>query len=75
MKTENTSLFQLGQEYERCAELQQYFIDCCKADLKRSKESGDYKAVKELENKLCKFREIKRELKETALKLKTYYKK
>lgn len=74
MKTENMSLFQLGLEYEKHAVLQQHFIDRCKLDIKRAKESGDYNAVKELESRLYKFREIKREIEEAASKLKSYYK-
>lgn len=68
------SLFQLGQEYEKHAELQQSFIDRCKADIKKAKASGDADAVSELEKKLHKFYQIKRELLETASHLKSYYK-
>ncbi len=74
MKTEKTSLFELGQEYEYHVELQQFFIDRCKKDIERAKKSGDYTAVKELETKLHKFYEIKSDLEQTAKKLKNYYK-
>ncbi len=74
LKTKNKSLFELGQEYERCAELQQSFIDSCKQDIKRAKDLGDRDAVVRLESKLHKFYEIKREITETASKLKLYYK-
>lgn len=73
MKTENTSLFRLGQEYERCAELQRDFIEKCRADLKRAKDLGDSNAVRRLEQELRTFREIRRELRDTARKLMTYY--
>ena len=74
MKTEKMSLAQLGQEYEKHIELQQYFIDKCKSDIKKAKEMGDKNAVSELRTKLSKFYEIKTELTETAEKLKNYYK-
>ena len=74
MKTEKMSLAQLGQEYEKHIELQQYFIDKCKAEIKKAKEMGDSNAVSELKTKLNKFYEIKNELTETAEKLKNYYK-
>ena len=74
MKTEKMSLAQLGQEYEKHIELQQYFIDKCKSDIKKAKETGDKNAVSELKTKLSKFYEIKTELTETAEKLKNYYK-
>ena len=74
MKTEKMSLAQLGQEYEKHIELQQYFIDKCKNDIKKAKELGDNNAVCELKSKLYKFCEIKKELTETAEKLKNYYK-
>lgn len=68
------SLAQLGQEYEKHIELQQYFIDKCKNDIKKAEKVGDNNAVCELKSKLQKFYEIKRELCETAEKLKNYYK-
>ena len=74
METEKMSLAQLGQEYEKHIELQQYFIDKCKSDIKKAKETGDKNAVSELRTKLNKFYEIKTELTETAEKLKNYYK-
>lgn len=74
MKTEKMSLSELGQEYEKHAELQQFFIDRCREDIERAKKSGDSNAVKELEAKLCKFRAIRREIIETSLQLKAYYK-
>lgn len=74
MKTEKKSLAELGAEYEQHIKLQQYFIEKCKNDLKRAKTSGDKDAVCELKKRLNKFYEIKRELTETAEKLKNYYK-
>lgn len=74
MKTEKMSLYELGKEYEKHAELQSSFINSCKAEIEKAKRSGDFDAVPELERKLRKFREIKRELQETASRLKTYYK-
>lgn len=73
MKTEKISLFELGQEYEKHAEIQQFFIDKCKKDIEKAKKSGDYTAEKELEIKLRKFRKIRTELKQTAEHLKNYY--
>lgn len=73
-KTEK-SLAELGQEYEKHAQIQQSFIDNCKAEIKRAKMLGDSDAVTELQMKLRKLYEIKRELSDTASKLKTYYKK
>lgn len=68
------SLSELGQEYEKNAQLQQFFIDKCKADIKQAKESGDLDAVRQLRNNLYKFYEIKDELTQTAFQLKNYYK-
>ena len=68
------TLVELGQEYEKHIEMQQYFIDKCKDDIKRAEKSGDNNAVLELKSKLQKFYEIKRELSETAEKQKNYYK-
>lgn len=68
------SLSELGQEYEKNAQLQQFFIDKCKADIKQAKESGDLDAVMQLKSKLSKFYEIKDELTQTAFHLKNYYK-
>ncbi len=74
MKTDTISLNELGQEYEKNAQLQQYFIDKCKADIKRAEKSGDLDAVRQLKSNLHKFYEIKNELTETAYQLKSYYK-
>ena len=73
MKTEKISLFELGQEYEKHARMQQVFIDRCKDDIEKAKKSGDYNAQKELERKLRAFKEIQSDLKQTAVKLKNYY--
>lgn len=74
MKTKRNSLAELGKEYEKHAELQQFFIDKCNNDIKIAKESGDYDAEMELKKKLRIFNDIKNELKNTAEKLKNYYK-
>ena len=74
MKTEKMCLAQLGQEYEKHIDLQLYFIDKCKCDIKKAKEKGDNNAVCELKSNLYKFCEIKKEITETAEKLKNYYK-
>lgn len=74
MKTEKKTLAKLAQEYEKHIELQQYFIDKCKDDIKRAEKVGDNNTVHELKSKLYKFYEIKRELRETADTLKNYYK-
>ena len=74
MKTETISLKELGQEYEKNAELQQFFIDKCKADIKRAEKSGDLDAVRQLQGNLNKLYEIKNELTQTAYQLKNYYK-
>lgn len=68
------SIENLGREYEKHAELQQHFIDNCKAQINKAKQSGDLEAVKNLQADLRKFYEIKKELKETASHLKKYYK-
>ena len=68
------SLAELGEEYDQHIKLQEHFIEKCKNDLKKARLSGDNKAVLELEKRLKKFYEIKRELTETAEKLKHYYK-
>lgn len=73
MKTERTTLAGLGQEYEKHIELQQYFIDKCKDQIKMAEKVGDNNAVCELKSKLQKFYEIKRELQGTANTLKNYY--
>ena len=75
MKTEKTSLYELGKEYEKHVKIQKHFINRCKKEIEKAKKSGDYNAVKELEKKLRKFYEIKYELEQTALQLKNYYKK
>ena len=74
MKTDTISLKELGQEYEKNAQLQQYFIDKCKEDIKRAEKSGDLDAVRQLKSNLIKFYEIKNELTQTAYQLKNYYK-
>ena len=74
MKTETISLKELGQEYEKNAELQQFFIDKCKADIKRAEKSGNLDAVRQLKGNLNKLYEIKNELTQTAYQLKNYYK-
>ncbi len=74
MKAETISLKELGQEYEKNAELQQFFIDKCKADIKRAENTGDLDAVRQLKGNLNKFYEIKNDLEETANQLKNYYK-
>lgn len=74
LKTKNISLYELGQEYEKCALLQQSIIESCKRDIKRATEMGDRDAVLQLEQKLYKLREIKNEIVQTASKLKSYYK-
>ncbi len=74
MKTESISLKELGQEYEKNAQLQQFFIDKCKADIKRAEKSGDLDTVRQLKGNLIKFYEIKDELTQTADQLKNYYK-
>ena len=74
MKTEKT-LAELGAEYEKHISLQNFFINRCKKDIEKTKRSGDYTAVKELETKLRKFHQIKYEIEHTALQLKNYYKK
>lgn len=73
-RTEKMSLYELGKEYEKHAELQKSFIAGCKAEIKKAEMSGDFDAVVTLKERLRKFREIKRELEETASTLKTYYK-
>ena len=74
MKTDSISLKDLGREYEKNAVLQQYFIDKCKADIKRAEKSGDLDAVRQLKKNLHKFHEIKQELTQPAHKHKNYYK-
>lgn len=74
MKKEIISIEDLGREYEKHAELQQYFIDKCKVQIKKAKQSGDLDAVRELKSDLNKFYQIKKELVETASQLKNYYK-
>ena len=74
MNTDTISLSELGQEYEKNAQLQQYFIDKCKADIKRAEKSGELDAVRQLKSNLIKFHEIKNELTQTAYQLKNYYK-
>ena len=74
MLSKRMSIEELGGEYEKHALLQQYFIDECKKRIEKAKRSGDMNAVSELKAQLNKFYEIKKELEETALKLKNYYK-
>ncbi len=74
MNTEKMSLYELGQEYEKHIELQQFFIDKCKADIQKAKMLGDRDALKLLQGSLKKFNEIKEDLELTASLLKNYYK-
>lgn len=74
MKTDKT-ISQLGEEYDKHASLQRFFIDRCKKDIEKAKMSGDNSAVMELESKLRKLYQIKYEIEQTALQLKNYYKK
>ena len=62
------------KEYEKHIELQQFFIDKCKADIQKAKMLGDRDALKLLQGNLRKFNEIKEDLELTALLLKNYYK-
>ena len=73
LKTEKKSLFELGEEYEKHIELQNSFIENCKKQIKKAEESGDFRAVEKFRSELNKFYEIRRELQETASKLKNYY--
>lgn len=74
MNTEKMSLYELGQEYEKHIELQQFFIDKCKVDIQKAKMLGDRDALKLLQGNLKKFNEIKEDLELTASLLKNYYK-
>ncbi len=74
MKTERLTLFELGEEYEKNAAIQRSFIENCRRDIKRARESGDFKAEEKLKADLLKLYEIKRELLSTAAHLKNYYK-
>lgn len=74
MKTDKT-ISQLGEEYDKHASLQRFFIDRCKKDIEKAKMSGDNSAAMELESKLRKLYQIKYEIEQTALQLKNYYKK
>lgn len=74
MKTDKT-ISQLGEEYDKHASLQRFFIDRCKKDIEKAKMSGDNSAVVELKGKLRKLYQIKYEIEQTALQLKNYYKK
>ncbi|MBR5203392.1 MAG: hypothetical protein IKW45_09020 [Clostridia bacterium] len=60
MKKETVSIEELGSEYEKHAQLQQYFIDKCCAQIKKAKQMGDTDAVRELKSDLYKFYEIKK---------------
>lgn len=73
MRTENISLFRLGEEYEKNAKIQQFFIDRCNEDIKKAEKAKDRDAVRELRSNLYKFYEIKREMEQTAQILKNYY--
>ena len=42
------SVEDLGKEYEKHAEIQQHFIDKCKAEIKKAKQSGDTDTVTKL---------------------------
>ena len=68
------SIKDLGKEYEKHAKLQQSFIDNCRVQLNKAKNMGDTDAVIKLQSDLHKFYEIKKELEETAIYLKNYYK-
>lgn len=74
MNKEKISIEKLGEEYEKHIELQNFFIDKCKADINKAKISGDTDAVIKLQSDLRKFYKIKNELTETASHLKSYYK-
>ena len=74
MKTDKT-ISQLGEEYDKHASLQRFFIDRCKKDIEKAKMSGDNNTVMVLEGKLRKLYQIKYEIEQTALQLKKYYKK
>lgn len=74
LNTEKMSLYELGQEYEKHIELQQYFINKCKADIKKAKMLGDEDAIRTLQSNLRKFQEIEHDLRTTSLMLKNYYK-
>ena len=73
IKTEKTSLYELGEEYEKIAKIQDYFITQCKAEIKKAEESGESDAALNLKRKLAQFKAIKKELTVTASKLKNYY--
>lgn len=74
MNSEN-SLYKLGEEYEKHIKLQDFFIERCRADLKKAEQKGDSDKARELRSNLYKFYEMKRELRETAAHLKKYYEK
>lgn len=67
------SLYELGKEYEKHISLQNFFIEKCREDIKKAKQKRDSDAVRELKSNLYKFYEMKRELAETASRLKNYY--
>lgn len=67
------SLYELGEEYERHIELQKHFIKLCREEIKKAELKGDSNAVYLLKSNLNKFYEIKRDMEETALHLKSYY--
>ena len=73
-KIKQKSLYDLGLEYERHAEMQNVFIKKCEADLENAKQMGETELISELTRKRKIFKEIRKELLETARKLKTYYK-
>lgn len=68
------SIKELGREYEKHIELQNFFIEKCKAEIKKANQSGDRDAVQRLKSDLRKFYEIRKELTDTAQHLKNYYK-
>jgi hypothetical protein len=68
------SLYELGQEYEKHIEMQDFFIDKCKADIQKARMIGDSDALKTLQGNLRRFYEIKEDLELTASMLKNYYK-
>lgn len=73
LNTKQQSLQQLGEEYEKNAQLQQFFIEKCKRDIKKAEEQGKQELVLRLKSNLSVFYQIKRELSEIACKLKNYY--
>lgn len=76
MKAEKISLYDLGKEYERHIKTQDTFIEHCKEEIRKAKESRKSSDdIRELQSKLYKFYEIRRELQEAADALKNYYRR